>query len=167
MEIRYTDLAAKTSVEETFLVLLAYGRHDRGTLFPRAKRQVKNLLPRLKKIVGEFKPGNCLVFHDGTVQAEETVWRCEFPAGANQGEHTFLGSGRHGPDSFEMHAAYRLVQETETKVMVLVVHHRYANKFLAYCLAKTENEKIPPTLHEGDALLIDNMGEFQFLESYD
>jgi hypothetical protein len=163
-----TRQVAGTGETETTLVLLAYGRHDRGNLFPKARRQLENLLPRVRRIVGEFESGKCLVFHDGTKQAEETVWRMEFPTGANQGERYFLDSPMGaGPDDFEMYKAYRLVQDAGIPIVILVTNHVYVRKFSSYYLTKIGKDAVLPQICPGDGVVIEHDGTLHPLVSHD
>jgi hypothetical protein len=151
------------------LVLVVCGKHDRGHLFPKARRQVENLKAPLRKLLGEFDGNSPLVFHDGSPQAEATVALMGFPYESNQGERSFFfAPERTGPDEWDVNQAYQLIAKTDTeRIVFFVVDRKFATKFAQFYQRRLGKPAEPLRLGEGDAVVFETDGTRHVLSPRD
>jgi hypothetical protein len=144
---------------------MACGRNDRGKLFPRAKRQIEHLKHPIARIAGTLSIDNCMVFHDGSPEALESIALLGVP---DNGEREYLmASLKTGPDDYELNKTFRLVEEVETSIVILVLDHVYASKFSAFYLDRLEKSVEAHHLSEGEAIVIEADGTFHLLSPQD
>jgi hypothetical protein len=140
---------------ERNVVLIASGRHDRGRLFPRTKRQVDCLRELLQKLVGNLNPSDHVAYYDGTEQAKETAERIGLSFDGEKAECNFLGgNARLAPDEFDLGKALQLVEKTPEKNVVLVTDETYLSKFTRLYLARLKKKDPAPGICPGDAVVI-------------
>jgi hypothetical protein len=150
---------------DKILILMACGRNDRGKLFPRAKRQLEHLQHPIAKIAGNLDMHNCAVFHDGSPEAIETITIMGIP---DNGEREFLmASLKTGPDEYELNKTFRLVEDIEKPVIVLVLDHVYASQFASFYLDRLEKSVEAHHLSEGEAVIVEADGTFHLLSPQD
>jgi hypothetical protein len=150
---------------EKILILMSCGRHDRGKLFPRSKRQIEHLKHPIAKIAGSLDMQTCAVFHDGSPEALETISLMEVP---DNGEREFLmASLKSGPDEYELNKTFRLVEDVDRPVILLVVDHIYASKFASFYLDRLEKSVETHHLTEGEAVIVEADGTFHLLSPQD
>jgi hypothetical protein len=153
---------------EATVVLIACGRHDRGRLFPRTRRQIDNLKEPLQKLIGELDSGEYLVFHDGTNQAQETAERIGFSFHSAEGERDFLGCTAHVlPDEYELRKAFRLVEEAQQKRVIFVADQAYLSLFARFYLARLQKDNAAPGISQGDAVVIETDGTLHLVSPPD
>jgi len=153
---------------ESTVVLIAYGRHDRGRLFPRTRRQIDNLKEPLQKLIGDPGTGEYLVFHDGTLQAQETAERIGFSFHAEDGERDFLGCTTHTrPDEFDLGKACRLIEQAPQKKVVFVADQTYLSDLARFYLNRLQKEDATAGMSQGDAVVIETDGTLHRVSARD
>jgi hypothetical protein len=153
---------------ERNVVLIASGRHDRGHLFPRAKRQVDCLKELLQKLVGTLNTGDHVAYYDGTEQAKETAERIGLSCQGEKAECEFLGgNARLAPDEYDMRKAIQLVEQTPEKSVVLVTDEAYLSRFAHLYLARLQKKDPAPGIGPGDAVVITEKGSLHHVSARD
>jgi hypothetical protein len=150
---------------EKRLVLVAYGRHDRGKLFPKTRRQVHELKDSLNEIVGTMNSGNVAGFHDGTLQAEQTIDLLGLPADANLGYRDFLlcPARLGGPEEFEMVRALHVIEHLDKEIVVFAVDRLYVAKFASFYLSRLGKGEQNRSIPDGSAVVIEQDGKCHIL----
>jgi len=152
----------------TNLVLIAYGRHDRGKLFPRTRRQIDSLKEPLQRLVGDFASADCRVYHDGTDQAQETALQIGFSFGPEECECEFLSYiPRVVPDEYDLTKAYRLVEQAPQKNIFLVGDPAYVSHFARFYLARLQKPKPTAGITQGEAVVIRDDGSLHVVSPQD
>ena len=152
------------------VLLLACGKHDRGNLFPKTKRQFESLKAPLTALLGSLDTEHCLVFHDGSKQAEATAALLELPPECNQGERTFLYSpATSDPDDYEMDKAVDLILKADLKdVLFFILDSVYTLRFASYyqrrLLGQSTDE---PRIGPGCAVVFKADGTMHVLTPFD
>jgi hypothetical protein len=151
------------------LVVMACGKHDRGSLFPKARRQLENLKAALRKSLGDFDGKNSVVFHDGSPQAEATVALMGFAYESNQGERTFFFSPeRNGPDEWDLNKGFELLVKTDTeRTVFFVVDRKYAERFVPFYRTRLGKPVERVRFGEGDAVVFETDGTLHVLSPGD
>jgi hypothetical protein len=155
-------------METKTLVLIAYGRHDRGRLFPRTRRQIDSLKEPLQKLTGGLDTENYRLYHDGTDQAQETAVEIGLPYPAEECECDFLSCTRATPDEYDMSKAFRVVEREEQKNIVFVGDQAYVSHFARFYMERMQTKKkAPPGIVPCAALVIQADGTSQLVSPHD
>jgi DNA-binding MurR/RpiR family transcriptional regulator len=150
------------------VVLIAYGRHDRGKLFPKTIRQIDSLREPLQDTLGGLEEGTYNVYYDGTNQAEETAGRMGLALHTEEASREFLGCTAHlAPDEYDLTKALKLVEQAPQKYVIFVADPAYVSCFAKFYLSRMQKKVAVQGITQSEAVVIETDGTLHVISPRD
>jgi hypothetical protein len=151
------------------VVLIAYGRHDRGRLFPKTIRQIESLKEPLQDTIGGLEEDTYNVYYDGTDQAQETAGRMGLALHTEEAAREFLGCTSHlAPDEYDLSKALKLVEQApEKKVIFFVTDPAYVSCFAKFYLSRMQKKAVMQGITQSEAVVIETDGTLHVISPRD